>query len=93
MKLLFENWRKYITEEDEEENVLDLSKELNSGFCDYNPLINQYAQYSPDSLAEMLIFVVATQQMRWYDVVPKFPIMMQHIRDKQYIKLQKLLHS
>tara|TARA_R110002074_G_scaffold291932_2_gene463643 strand:- start:1397 stop:2926 length:1530 start_codon:yes stop_codon:yes gene_type:complete len=85
MKLLFENWRKYITEEDEEENVLDLSKELNSGFCDYNPLINQYAQYSPDSLAEMLIFVVATQQMRWYDVVPKFPIMMQHIRDNDML--------
>ena len=52
MKLLFENWRKYITEEEEEqeENVLDLSKELDSGFCDFNPLINQYAQYSPDSL-------------------------------------------
>jgi len=86
MKLLFENWRRYITEEEqEEENVLDLSKELDSGFCDYNPLINQYAQYSPDSLAEMLIFVVATQQMRWYDVVPKFPIMMQHIRDEDML--------
>ena len=33
MKLLFENWRKYITEEDEEENVLDLSKELNKPVC------------------------------------------------------------
>ena len=87
MKLLFENWRKYLTEEEEEqeENVLDLSKELDSGFCDFNPLINQYAQYSPDSLAEMLIFVVATQQMRWYDVVPKFPIMMQHIRDNDML--------
>jgi hypothetical protein len=85
MKLLFENWRRYITEEEQEENVLDLSKELDSGFCDFNPLINQYAQYSPDSLAEMLIFVVATQQMRWYDVVPKFPIMMQHIRDNDML--------
>ena len=78
MKLLFENWRGYINEE-EEANVLDLSKELDAGFCDYNPLINQYAQHSPDALAEMLIFVVATQQMRWYDVVPKFPIMMEFI--------------
>ena len=86
MKLLFENWRRFINEdEDDEENVLDLSKELDSGFCDFNPLINQYAQYSPDSLAEMLIFVVATQQMRWYDVVPKFPIMMQHIRDNDML--------
>ena len=76
MKLLFENWRRYLSEEEEgeeESNVLDLSKELDSGFCDYNPLINQYAQYSPEQLAEMLIFVIATQRMRWYDVVPKFP--------------------
>lgn len=74
----------FVTEEEEEKeeaNVLDLSKELNSGFCDYNPLINQYAQHDPEALAEMLIFVVATQQMRWYDVVPKFPIMMEFIRD------------
>lgn len=68
--------------ENEEANVLDLRKELDSGFCDYNPLINQYAQSSPDGLAEMLIFVVATQQMRWYDVVPKFPLLMKHLKDK-----------
>ena len=81
MKLLFENWRGYINEEEEEANVLDLSKELDAGFCDYNPLINQYAQHSPDTLAEMLIFVVATQQMRWYDVVPKFPLLMDFVKD------------
>jgi len=83
VKLLFENWRQYLKENEEEEeaNVLDLRKELDSGFCEYNPLINQHAQYSPDNLAEMLIFVVATQQMRWFDVVPKFPIMMRYIKD------------
>ena len=81
MKNLFENWRKFLTEEEEAEgNVLDLSKELNSGFCDFNPLINKYAQHDPEGLAEMLIFVVATQQMRWYDVVPKFPMLMAHVR-------------
>jgi hypothetical protein len=80
MKILFENWRKFINEE-EEANVLDLGKELDSGFCQFNPLINEYAQYSPDNLAEMLIFVVATQQQRWYDVVPKFPMLMQFVKD------------
>ena len=85
MKLLFENWRKYLKEEEEETeeqeaNILDLRKELDSGFCEYNPLINQHAQYSPDNLAEMLIFVVATQQMRWFDVVPKFPELMHYIK-------------
>ena len=89
MKLLFENWRKFLKESEEEPegetpepeaNILDLSKELDSGFCEYNPLINQYAQYDPSNLAEMLIFVVATQQQRWYDVVPKFPILMSFIK-------------
>ena len=80
MKILFENWRRFINEE-EEVNVLDLGKELDSGFCQFNPLINEYAQYSPDNLAEMLIFVVATQQQRWYDVVPKFPMLMQFVKE------------
>ena len=64
----------------EEPNVLDLSKELDSGFCEFNPLINKFAQYSPDNLAEMLIFVIATQQQRWYDVVPKFPLLMAYVK-------------
>lgn len=82
-----ENWQKFLEQEDEseegtseEENILDLGKELDSGFCQFNPLINKYAQNSPEGLAEMLIFVIATQQQRWYDVVPKFPVMMAHIR-------------
>lgn len=85
MKILFENWRQFVNEQEEGEekgaNVLDLGKELDSGFCQFNPLINQYAQYSPENLAEMLIFVVATQQQRWYDVVPKFPLLMQHVKE------------
>ena len=83
MKIIIENWRKFVKEEQEEQegaNVLDLGKELDSGFCQYNPLINQYAQYSPENLAEMIIFVVATQQQRWYDVVPKFPMLMQFVK-------------
>jgi hypothetical protein len=93
MKLLFENWRKFIKEVESEEvpvpeetpeetpedNVLDLSKELDSGFCKYNPLINEYAQYSPDQLANVFMFVIGTQQMRWYDVVPKFPLLMNFV--------------
>jgi hypothetical protein len=95
MKLLFENWRSYVKEAEEaddiegaegpESNVLDLSGELDSGFCEFNPLINQYAQSSPEGMAEMLIFVVATQRSRWYDVVDKFPILMAYIREKNML--------
>ena len=91
MKLLIENFRKFVKEAEEEEeveteiddesNVLDLSGELDSGFCEFNPTINQYAQSSPEGMAEMLIFVVATQRSRWYDVVEKFPILMAYIRE------------
>tara|TARA_R100000008_G_C3581117_1_gene168591 strand:+ start:153 stop:1283 length:1131 start_codon:yes stop_codon:yes gene_type:complete len=84
MKLLFENWREYIKEAEEEASedaVLDLSKEFDSGFCKYNPLINEYAQYSPDQLADVLMFVIGTQQMRWYDVVPKFPILLNFVHE------------
>ena len=76
MKILFESWRKFVNET---ENVLDLSKDLDSGFCDYNPLINEFAQSSPDGLASTLIFVIATQRARWYDVVPKFPLLLNFI--------------
>ena len=48
----------------------------------YNPLINEYAQYSPDQLADVLMFVIVTQQMRWYDVVPKFPILLNFVHKK-----------
>jgi len=46
MKLLLENWRKFLKESEEEPeeetpepeaNILDLSKELDSGFCEYIP--------------------------------------------------------
>jgi hypothetical protein len=88
MKFLFESWRMFLEQEGEEtddlsdipdENILDLSTELDSGFCEFNPVINQYAQSSPEAMAEMLIFVVATQRSRWYDVVEKFPILMAFI--------------
>ena len=87
MNPIIKKWKQFLKEQEEQEPapVLDLSKELDSGFCDFNPLINQYAQSSPDGLAEMLIFVVATQQMRWYDVVPKFPLLMQHLREKDIL--------
>jgi hypothetical protein len=106
MKPIFEGWRRFVNEQEEEqpeqaaeepeqsglapeepesgesENFLDLSKELDSGFCEFNPVINQYAQYSPENLAEMLMFVIATQQQRWYDVVPKFPALMAYVKEK-----------
>jgi hypothetical protein len=53
--------------------------EEESGFCRHNPLINQYARESEENLAEVLIFVVATQLTRWPDVVAKFPHLMNYI--------------
>jgi len=87
VKLIFENWKRYLkeaedSEEGEKSNVLDLSSELHSGFCEFNPLINQYAQASPENMAEMLIFVIATQRQRWYEVVEKFPILMAFIKER-----------
>jgi len=61
-------------------NLLDLTKSLDSGFCEYNPQINQYAQSSPETLAEMIIFVIATIQKNWYDVVPVFNLLMNYLR-------------
>lgn len=54
-------------------------EEGESGFCRHNPLINQYARESDEQLAEVLIFVVATQLTRWPDVVAKFPHLMNFI--------------
>jgi len=106
MKLLFENWREYRlqeaeeaeTEEETEEEtsedaVLDLSREFDSGFCKYNPLINEYAQYSPDQLVDVLIFTIGTQQMRWYDVVPKFPILLNFVHENDGLMTDKNLQN
>lgn len=97
-KLLFENWRNFLREEESEvpeesienpeENVLDFSQDLDSGFCTYNPLINEYAQYSPDHLFEVLAFVIATQRMKWYDVVPKFPILLKFIYENDGLQTE-----
>jgi len=93
MKLLFENWREFLKENEEnpEDNLLDLSKEFDSGFCTYNPLINEYAQYSPDQLADVLMFVIGTQQMRWYDVVPKFPLLLKFVHENDGLMTDKNL--
>ena len=102
MKLLLENWREYrlqeaeeaeTEEETSEDAVLDLSSEFDSGFCKYNPLINEYAQYSPDQLADVLIFVIGTQQMRWYDVVPKFPILLNFVHENDGLMTDKNLQN
>ena len=63
-------------------NLIDLTKPLEGGFCEFNPQINQFAQSGPDELAEMIIFVIATILKRWYEVVPAFPLLMQTIKEK-----------
>ena len=96
MKETFEKWKSFLKEQEEPEEaeeahqgddptepdplILNVSDISDSGFCYYNPLINAYAQEGAEGLAEMLIFVIATQQQRWYEVVPRFPILMNYIR-------------
>jgi len=63
-------------------NLIDLTKPLEGGFCEFNPQINQFAQSGPDEFAEMIIFVIATILKRWYEVVPAFPVLMKTIKEK-----------
>ena len=44
-----------------------------SGFCKYNPEINKYARSDPRSLAEVLIFCVASQLVDWPNIYTRFP--------------------
>ena len=84
MKSLLESWNKFLNEEDRLDEpdplVLNISDISDSGFCAYNPTINAYAQESPENIAEMLIFVIATQRQRWYEVVARFPMLMKYIK-------------
>jgi hypothetical protein len=96
MKQILENWDRFVTEAKEEaaivdtaefeaapsSNVLDLSKKIDGGFCKWNKKINQYAQANPEQLAEVLIFVVASQLMKWYDVASRFPLLMSFVVKK-----------
>ena len=43
-----------------------------SGFCQFNKDINEYAASSPDALALVLIFVVASQQVAWPSLMAGF---------------------
>ena len=55
------------------------SKKKVSGFCEINDDINRFALESPENLIEVIIFVVATQLMRWPDVVGQFSHLMVHL--------------
>ena len=63
-------------------------EEKESGFCEINPQINSFALESPENLIEVIIFVVATQLVRWPDVVAKFPHLMAHLdaNDGMFVK-------
>lgn len=62
-----------------------------SGFCEINPQINAFALESPENLIEVIIFVVATQLVRWPNVVSKFPHLMTHLvaNDGMFVKDKK----
>lgn len=44
-----------------------------SGFCKYNPAINEYAQADARNMAEVLIFCVASQLVDWPNIYTRFP--------------------
>jgi len=101
MKLLLESWKRFINEEDSQEepewlkqwqqtlldqssglsldeadkprprtaqNIRPFKDESESGFCLYNPKINDFARKDADQLAETILFVFGTMQTPW----PKF---------------------
>tara|TARA_R100000908_G_C3754304_1_gene148650 strand:+ start:298 stop:2253 length:1956 start_codon:yes stop_codon:yes gene_type:complete len=53
-----------------------------SGFCKYNPQINEWVKESPENLAETILFVYATQRTDWPTVMPYFPHLMEWITTK-----------
>ena len=50
-----------------------------SGFCKYNPQINEWVKESPENLAETILFVYATQRTDWPTVMQFFPHLMEWI--------------
>jgi hypothetical protein len=73
---------------------LDLTQPIScQGFKTMKPKINQYAQSSPEALAEMLIFVQVTIQESWYNVVAAFPVVMDFIKKYGGLKPSELLNK
>lgn len=72
---------------------LDLTQPIScQGFKTMNPIINQYAQSSPETLAEMLIFVQVTMQESWPNVVAAFPVVMDFIKKYGTLRPSELLN-
>lgn len=72
---------------------LDLTQPIScQGFKPMNPIINQYAQSSPETLAEMLIFVQVTMQQSWDNVVAAFPVVMDFIKKYDTLRPSELLN-
>jgi hypothetical protein len=73
---------------------LDLTQPIScQGFKPMNPKINQYAQSSPEALAEMLIFVQVTMQQSWDNVVAAFPVVMDFIKKYGGLNPSELLNK
>jgi hypothetical protein len=71
------NWNRFLNEGEEQDRpVIDLNEPIEGGFCKWNPQINKFAQESPENFANLLIFVYASIQMAWPNLVPIFPYLM-----------------
>jgi len=65
-----------LTEADEDIDIMPFKSEKQSGFCLYNPKINEFAIQSPETLAETLLFVFGTMQTPWPKFAPYFRFLM-----------------
>lgn len=84
--------RKILLEERPKISLGPWSEE-DSGFCRYNAKINEYAADSPENLAEVLIFCVASQLVDWPNIYTRFPFLINWIyaHDGMYPKDVKMI--
>lgn len=70
-----------LTEADEDIDIMPFKSEEQSGFCLYNPKINEFAIQSPETLAETLLFVFGTMQTPWPKFAPYFRFLMDMVQN------------
>jgi len=70
-----------LAEADVDVDIMPFKPEGESGFCIYNPQINDFAIQSPETFAETLLFVFGTMQTPWPKFVPYFRFMMDMVQN------------
>jgi hypothetical protein len=73
MKRFKESYDEMMGELSPEYRIQLRKDKLESGFCEYNSQINQFAFESPEKMFVVIAFVFFTMQTPWYKVVDQFP--------------------